>query len=176
MIRIVTTKRLALLDADTHAAFERARETSEAAHRAAEQHTNELNAATDRAERAESATAEVSELLAHALDELAAVEQDLLRRDIEIRRLRKELEGESLEGQWLTMLLHYGEPHTVYASYEEAKADTATHGVAAGTWVTGDERPPAEVKWRLEAFTYDAACNGFRRVVVPAQRSVGEAA
>ncbi|WP_328632787.1 hypothetical protein [Streptomyces sp. NBC_00356] len=175
MIRIVTRKRLALLEADTHAAFERARETSEAAHRAAEQHTNALNAATDRAERAESATAEVSELLAHALEGLAAVEQDLLRRDIEIRRLRKELEGESLEGRWLTMLLHYGEPHTVYASYEEAKADTATHGVN-GTWVTGDERPPAEVKWRLEAFTYDAACNGFRRVFVPAQRSVGEAA
>ncbi|WP_447038932.1 hypothetical protein [Streptomyces sp. DSM 118878] len=177
MIRIITAKRLALLEADTHAAFERARQTGQAAHEALARHTRELSAVTDRAEQAETATTEVGTLLSRAVEELSAAQQDLLLKDIEIRRLREELAGESMEGQTLTVLLRYGEPHTVYASREDALADTATHGVPAGTgWVPADERPPLVVPWRCEAFMYDAACNGFRRASVLAPAPVGEAA
>jgi hypothetical protein len=118
----------------------------------------------------------VGALLAHAVAELSAAQQEMLLRDIEIRRLRQELEGESMAGRTLTVLLHYGEPHTVYASREAAYADTATHGVIPGTWVPGDERPVGEVAWRCEAFIYNAASNGFRRAYVPTPGSVGEAA
>ncbi|MCX4827858.1 hypothetical protein OG746_03785 [Streptomyces sp. NBC_01016] len=176
MIRIVTAKRLARLEADTHAAFDRARQTSEAASAAVDRHTCEMQAATASIKRLEAESTEAGERLAHTVAELAAAEEDLRRREIEVQRLREELEAGPSEGDSLTVLLHYGEPHTVYASHAEAKADTATHGVTEGAWVTGDERMPAEVQWRLEAFTYDAAANGFRRVFVPAQRRVGEAA
>jgi hypothetical protein len=137
---------------------------------------SELSAATDRAERAEATTAEVGALLARAMEELSAAQQELLLRDIEIRRLRQELEGESLEGRSLTVLLHYGEPHTVYASREDAYADTATHGAAPDGWVPSGERPAAECKWRCEAFIYDAASNGFRRAHMPVPKPVEGAA
>ncbi|MFH8564989.1 hypothetical protein [Streptomyces sp. NPDC017988] len=176
MIRIVSAKRLALLEADTHAAFERARLTGDAAQEARGRHARELSAATERAERAETATTEVSALLSRAVEELSAAQQDLLLKDIEIRRLREELAGESMEGQTLTVLLRYGEPHTVYASREDAYADTATHGGTPGSWQPCDERPPAAFTWRCEAFIYDAACNGFRRASVLAPAPVGEAA
>ncbi|KUN34912.1 hypothetical protein AQJ30_28075 [Streptomyces longwoodensis] len=177
MIRIVTRARIAQLEHDARTTAGHARQTSGAANEAFGRHVRELYAAaTDRAERAEATTTEVGTLLAHAMAELSAAQQELLLRDIEIRRLRQELEGESMEGRTLTVLLHYGEPHTVYASREDAHADTATHGVPAGAWVPGDERPVGEVAWRCEAFIYDAASNGFRRAYVPAAGSVGEAA
>ncbi|WP_330469343.1 hypothetical protein OG547_35610 (plasmid) [Streptomyces longwoodensis] len=176
MIRIVTRARVAQLEHAVRSAAEHARQTSGAANEAFGRHVRDLYAATERAERAEATTTEVGTLLAHAMAELSAAQQELLLRDIEIRRLRQELEGESMEGRTLTVLLHYGEPHTVYASREDAYADTATHGVAPGTWVPGDERPVGEVAWRCEAFIYDAASNGFRRAYVPAPSSFGEAA
>ncbi|WP_327662735.1 MULTISPECIES: hypothetical protein [unclassified Streptomyces] len=176
MIRIVTAKRLARLEADTHAAFERARQTSEAASAAVDRHACEMQAATASNKLLETESTRAAERLAHTVAELAAAEEDLRRRETEVQRLREELEAGPSEGDSLTVLLHYGEPHTVYASRAEAKSDTLTHGLAEGDWVTGDERPASEIRWRLEAFTYDLASNGFRRVFVPMQRRVGEAA
>ncbi|MFF5984979.1 hypothetical protein ACFY78_39710 [Streptomyces olindensis] len=177
MIRIVTQARIAQLEHDARAAYEHARQTSGSANEAFGRHVRELYAITDRAERAEATTAEVGALLARAMEELSAAQQELLLKDVEIRRLRAELEGESVEGRTLTVLLHYGEPHTVYASREDAYADTATHGVAPdAVWVPSGERPAAECEWRCEAFIYDAASNGFRRAHMPVPKPVGEAA
>ncbi|MFH8566651.1 hypothetical protein [Streptomyces sp. NPDC017988] len=172
MIRIVTRKRLALLEADRHAAFERAREVAEHAARQA----RELSSLTERAERAEAATDEVGALLAQAVKEAGAAEQRVLLAQMELRRLREEFAAEPQEGQTITVLLHHGEPHTVYASREDAYADTATHGGTPGSWQPCDERSPAAFTWRCEAFIYDAACNGFRRPSVLAPAPVGEAA
>jgi hypothetical protein len=176
VIRIVTRARLAQLEADARAASEQAREVSGAVNETFGRHVRELYAATDRAERAEATTTEVGQLLARALEELSAAQQELLLKGIEIRRLRAELEGESMEGRTLTVLLHYGEPHTVYASREDALADTATHGACPDGWVPSGERPAAECQWRCEAFIYSAASNGFRRAHLPAPKPVGEAA
>ncbi|MFC9132877.1 hypothetical protein ACFT4A_39405 [Streptomyces sp. NPDC057099] len=177
MIRIVTTGHLRRVEQEAEQARTRAQDVQAQADTAWGRHVRELFAVTDRAERAEATTAEVGELLSGAMAELSAAQQELLLKDIEIRRLRQELEGESLEGRTLTVLLHYGEPHTVYASREDAYADTATHGVAPdAVWVPSGERPAAECEWRCEAFIYDAASNGFRRAYVPVPKRVGEAA
>ncbi|MEU0390004.1 hypothetical protein [Streptomyces chartreusis] len=177
MIRIVTQARVERLEREARAACEHARQTSGAANEAFGRHVRELYAATDRAERAEASASEVGKILAGAMEELCAAQQELLLKDVEIRRLRAELEGESLEGRTLTVLLHYGEPHTVYASREDAYADTATHGAAPdAVWVPSGERPAAECKWRCEAFIYNADSNGFRRAHMPAPKPVGEAA
>ncbi|MEU2538909.1 hypothetical protein [Streptomyces iakyrus] len=177
MIRIVTQASIEQLEHDFRSACELARQTSGAANEEFGRHVRELYAATDRAERAEATTTEAGKLLAHAMDELSAAQQELLLKDIEIRRLRAELESESMEGRTLTVLLHYGEPHTIYASREDACADTATHGVPAGTpWVPSGERSASASKWRCEAFIYNAASNGFRRAHMPVPKPVGEAA
>ncbi|WP_055566990.1 hypothetical protein [Streptomyces atriruber] len=176
MIRIVTQARVEQLVRGEAAADERARQVTAAANEAFGRHVRELYAVTDRAERAEVTTAEVGEILAHALDELAVAQEELLLRRIEIRRLREELDREPLEGQTLTVLLHYGEPHTIYRSREEAKGDTATHGLTADRWAPCDERRACEVEWRVEAFIYDAISNGFRRAFAPAPEPVGGAA
>lgn len=176
MIRIVTAARLERLQVDTSAAREHARQTSAAANEAFGRHVRELYAATGRAERAEATATAVGVLLAHAIAELSVAQQELLLKDIEIQRLRKELEGESLEGRTLTVLVHYGEPHTIYASREEAHADTATHGVPADGWVPARERPASASEWRCEAFIYDAASNGFRRAFMPVPKPVEGAA
>ncbi|MFJ7337031.1 hypothetical protein ACIQUU_27765 [Streptomyces sp. NPDC101116] len=171
MIRIVTAGRLRWLEREAEQAGVRAREVQSQADAAWRRHVRELFAVTGRAERAEAATAEVGAILAGAMSELSAAQQELLLKDIEIRRLRQELEGRTL-----TVLLHYGEPHTIYASREDAYADTATHGADPGAWVPSGERPAAECKWRCEAFTYNAASNGFRRAYMPEPKPVGEAA
>ncbi|WP_030955869.1 hypothetical protein [Streptomyces sp. NRRL S-481] len=172
MIRVVTRARITQLEDCAHAASEQAREASEELGR----HVRELHASTDRAERAEAAASEVGGMLSRAMEELSAAQQELLLRNIEIRRLREELEGESLEGRTLTVLLHYGEPHTIYASREDAYADTATHGAAPDTvWVPSGERPAIECQWRCEAFVYNAASNGFRRAYMPNPKPVEEA-
>lgn len=177
MIRIVAAARLDRLDADASAAREHARQTSGVANEAFGRHVRELYAATDRAERAETTTAEVGEILARAMEELSAAQRELLLKDIEIRRLRQELEGESLEGRTLTVLLHYGEPHTVYASREDAHADTATHGMPADhVWKRCGERPAAEFEWRCEAFIYNAESNGFRRAQMSVPKPIEGAA
>jgi hypothetical protein len=176
MIRIVTAGRLHQLEQDAQQARSWAREVQEQADAALGRHVRELSAAADRAERAEAATVEVGAILSRALEELSAAQQELLLKDIEIRRLRAELEGESLEGRSLTVLLHYGEPHTVYASREDAYADTATHGADPAGWVPSGERPAAECKWRCEAFIYNAASNGFRRAYPPVPKLIEGAA
>ncbi|MFI9825487.1 hypothetical protein ACIHFC_34365 [Streptomyces sp. NPDC052013] len=173
-MRIVTAGRLRRLKQDAEQARSRARKVQEQANAAWSRHVRELYAVTDRAERAEATTSEVAEILARAMEELSAAQQELLLKDIEIRRLREELEGEPLEGRTLTVLLHYGEPHTIYASREDAYADTATHGGPPdGVWRPCDERPAAEFKWRCEAFIYDAGSNGFRRAFMPAPEPIG---
>jgi hypothetical protein len=177
VIRIVTRARLARLKDAARTASEQARLTSADANEVFGRHVRELFAVTDRAERAEAATTEVGDLLARAVEELSVAQQELLLKDIEIRRMREDLSRGPREGETLTVLLHYGEPHTIYASREDAYADTATHSVPANAkWVPVRERPPAASKWCLEAFIYDAACNGFRRAYMPAPKSVGEAA
>jgi hypothetical protein len=177
MIRIVTRARIARLENEARAAVEQARQISGAANEAFGRHVRELSAATDRAERAEATTTEVGALLARAMEELSAAQQELLLRDIEIRKLRQEREGASLEGRTLTVLLHYGEPHTIYATREEAHADTATHGMAADhVWKPCDERPASAFKWRCETFIYNAASNGFRRAEMSVPKPVEGAA
>ncbi|GLW45148.1 hypothetical protein Stsp02_08100 [Streptomyces sp. NBRC 14336] len=176
MIRIVTRARLAQLEDDARTANEQARQTSVAADAAFGRHVRELYAVTDRAERAEVATTEVGVLLARAVEELSAAHQELLLKDIEIRRLREDLSRGPREGETLTVLLHYGEPHTVYASREDAYADTATHGADPDGWVPSGERPASASMWRCEAFIYNAASNGFRRAYMPDSKPIGEAA
>lgn len=177
MIQIVTAARLERLEADAREARDHARQASGAANEAFGQHVRELYAATDRAERAEATTTEVGVILSLAMKELSAAQQELLLKDIEIRRLREELAGTSMEGQTLTVLLHYGEPHTIYASREDAHADTGTHGMPADhVWKPCGEHPAAEFKWRCETFIYNAASNGFRRAYVPAPKPVEGAA
>lgn len=162
MIRLITRTRLTRLQADARAADEHARQTSA-----------ELHAATDRAERAEATTDEVGVILARAMEELSAAQQELLLKDIEIRRLRQ---AGSMEGRTLTVLLHHGEPHTIYACRADAHADTATHGVPADGWRPAGEHPPAASEWRCEPFIYHPAANGFRRAYAPAARPVEGAA
>ncbi|MFB8271010.1 hypothetical protein ACFC96_30980 [Streptomyces sp. NPDC055955] len=171
MIRIVTTPRLESLECASRTARDQVREVAGSANEAFGEHIRELYALTDRAERAEATTSEVAAILKRAMEELAAAQKELLLTDIEIRRLRQELESERLEGRTLTVLLHHGEPHTVYRYREDAYADTATHGVDA--WGPASERPAADVQWRCEAFIYDAASNGFRRAFMPAPEPIG---
>jgi hypothetical protein len=171
VIRIVTTARITRLEQEAHTAKEHARQASVSASEESSRHARELHAASDRAEQAEAATAEVGAILGRAMEELSTAQQELLLKDIEIRRLRQELKGDSLEGRTLTVLLHHGEPHTIYASLRDAHADTATHGGAPNTvWAPCGERPATEFTWRCEAFIYDAASNGFRRAYMPAPR------
>ncbi|MFD4538290.1 hypothetical protein [Streptomyces bauhiniae] len=152
MIRIVTRSRLAQLEEDA-------------------------GAAADRAERAEAASSEVGALLTQAMRELSAAQQDLLLKDIEIRQLREEQRRGPVEGETLTVLLHHGEPHTIYASRADAHADTPTHGMPADhVWKPCVERPAAAFTWRCEAFIYNPASNGFRRLHMPAPKTLGGAA
>ncbi|MFD4653816.1 hypothetical protein [Streptomyces sp. NPDC058441] len=91
MIRIVNTLRLEHLVSNAREAREHARETTADANEAFGQHVRELYAATDRAERAEAVTNEVGAILSRAMKELSAAQQELLLKDIELRRLREEL-------------------------------------------------------------------------------------
>ncbi|MFJ6684675.1 hypothetical protein [Streptomyces werraensis] len=177
MIRIVTAGRMARLEQEADHARDCAREVQAQADAAWGSHVRELYAVTDRAERAEATTSEVGVLLSGALAELSDAQQELLRKDIEIRRLREVLDSGVLVGRSLTVLMHYGEPHTVYATREHALADTATHGVPAGTaWVPCDERPASASTWCIAAFIYDAECKGYRRAFMPSPEPVGGAA
>ncbi|MER5379091.1 hypothetical protein ABT040_02265 [Streptomyces sp. NPDC002688] len=174
MIRIVTGSRLERLEADATAAREQARQASAAAGEQFGDHVRELFAVTGRAEHAEAAASEVGMLLSAALEELAAAQEELLLNGIAIRRLREELAEARRVGRELTLLMHYGQPHTIYRSREDALADTATHGVpASGRWVPSDERPAAEVTWRIEAFVQEGSTSGFRRAFQPAPEPVG---
>ncbi|MEU5140741.1 hypothetical protein [Streptomyces sp. NPDC021139] len=177
MIRIVTRARLARLEDAASPASEQARQISGAANEAFGRHVRELWNVTDRAERAEATTTEVGVLLSGALAELSDAQQEMLRKDIEIRRLREELSRGPREGEAVTVLMHHGEPHAVYASREAAHADTATHGYPADhVWTPCDERPAAAFTWRCEAFTYNPASRGFHRAHVSVPRVLDGAA
>ncbi|MCT9090467.1 hypothetical protein N4G70_16565 [Streptomyces sp. ASQP_92] len=168
MIRIVTRKRLALLEADTHAAFERARLAKADAAAASDRHALELSEATDRSERAETTGQELGVLLIEAVRESAAAQEQLLLLSRELRCARAELVQGPKSGDTLTVLLHFGEPHTVYRTLRDAHADTATHGASPdAVWKPCGERPASAFRWRCEAFVYDAASNGFRRAFPP---------
>ncbi|MFB7163147.1 hypothetical protein [Streptomyces sp. NPDC056242] len=91
MIRIVSTLRLEHLVPVARAARERARQSTADANEAFGRHVRELWAVTDRAERAEATTDEVGAILSRAMKELSAAQQELLLKDIELRRLREEL-------------------------------------------------------------------------------------
>jgi hypothetical protein len=177
VIRVVTACRLRRLEKEAERAHDRGRDMQAQANAAWGRHVRELYALTDRVERAEATTSEVGVLLAGAVAELSSAQQELLRKDIEMRRLREVLEGGTFVGRSLTVLMHYGEPHTVYASREDAYADTATRGVPADTpWVPAGERPASASVWCIAVFIYDADCRGFRRASVPAPEPVGGAA
>ncbi|MFE0785120.1 hypothetical protein ACFW4T_00170 [Streptomyces mutabilis] len=177
MIRIVTRGRLARLEDDAHIASGQVRQISGAANEAFGRHVRELWNVTDRAERAEATTAEVGVLLSGALAELSDAQQEMLRKDIEIRRLREELSRGPREAETVTVLMHHGEPHAVYASRDDAHADTATHGYPADhVWRPCDERPAAAFTWRCEAFTYNPASRGFHRAHVSVPRVLDGAA
>ncbi|MFE1026810.1 hypothetical protein ACFW5I_19935 [Streptomyces sp. NPDC058818] len=177
MIRIVTRARLARLEDAARTATEQARQTDVAANEAFGRHVRKLYAVTDRAERAEATTTEVGALLSHAVEELSAAQQELLLKDIKIRRLREELSRGPVEGETLTVLMHHGEPHAVYASRDDAHADTATHGFPADhVWKPCGERPAWLSTWRCEAFIYNAASNGFHRAYPPVPKTLGGAA
>ncbi|MFI1838209.1 hypothetical protein [Streptomyces olivaceoviridis] len=177
MIRIVTAGRLRRLEQDAEWARDHARKVQGQADATWARHVRELHAVTDRAERAEKATSEVGVILAQAVKELSVAQQELLLKDIEIRRLQQEQTARPAAGQTVTVLLRHGEPHTVYRCREDAYADTATHGVPAGTrWLPADEHPTGVHTWRLEAFIYDPASKGFRRAHIPLAKRLGEAA
>ncbi|MFF1259786.1 hypothetical protein ACFVZT_23550 [Streptomyces sp. NPDC058321] len=177
MIRIVSAPRLEHLESDAAEARECVRQVTAGANEAFGRHVRELYVTTDRAERAEATTDAVGAILKRAMQELAAAQQELLLKDIEIRRLREELESEPTAGEALTVLLHYGEPHAIYASREDAHADVAVHGRPADhVWGPRGERSARECEWSCEAFIYDAASNGFRRVFMPSPEPVGGAA
>ncbi|HET8762178.1 MAG TPA: hypothetical protein VFM12_02120 [Gemmatimonadales bacterium] len=176
MIRIVTHARIERLEHDARAAREHARQANGAANEAFGEHVRKLYAVTDRAERAESAGAVAGAILAGAVKELSAAQQELLLKDIEIRRLREELEEARQAGRSLFLLMHHGEPHTIYGSRADAYADTATHGAPADGWVPSDERPASEVTWRIEVFIQEGSASGFRRAFQPAPEPVGGAA
>ncbi|MFG2453231.1 hypothetical protein ACGFSG_28030 [Streptomyces sp. NPDC048512] len=172
MIRIVTRKRLALLEADTHAATERARQADDARGRL----EAELAGAIDREEGAEATTDELGALLAHAVKQAGAAEQEILLHEIELRRVRRELAEAREAGRSVFVLLHYGTPRMIYRSVQDAYADTATHGVPADrSWVPGS-RFWFDAEWCLAAFTYDAGARGFRGALTPTAVGVGGAA
>ncbi|MGM0350868.1 hypothetical protein [Streptomyces sp. Adlamb9] len=138
------------------------------------EHVVELQVAL---ERAEATTDEVGVLLSGAMKELSVSRQELLLKDIEVRRLREELRGEPVEGWSLTLLLHHGEPHTIYASREDAHADTATHGLPTDhVWKPCDDRPASAFTWRCEAFIYNSFSNSFRRFPMPVPKQIEGAA
>ncbi|MGW5502373.1 hypothetical protein [Streptomyces rochei] len=177
MIRIVTRARLAQMEDDARTATEQARQTSMAANEAFGRHVRELFAVTDRAERAEAVTDEVRAMFARAIEELSEAQQELLLKDIEIRRLREELQRGPVAGDTLTVLMHHGEPHAVYASRDDAHADTATHGYPPDhVWKPCGEHPAWAFKWRCEAFVYNPASNGFHRENRFVSRVLGGAA
>ncbi|MFJ8826112.1 hypothetical protein ACIREE_30625 [Streptomyces sp. NPDC102467] len=172
MIRIVTTKRLALLEADRRVAVERARQATEHAARQA----HELSALADRAERAEATAEEVGALLVHAVQQAGAAEQGLLLDQIELRRLREDLAAAREPGRAVFLLMHYGTPRMVYRSREDAVADTATHGIAADrVWGPGSQFW-FDAEWVLAAFTYDTSSGGFRGSLTPTAVGLGGAA
>ncbi|MDI3389650.1 hypothetical protein QIS99_26185 [Streptomyces sp. B-S-A8] len=175
MIRIVTKKRLALLESDTAAAFERARLATEAAKTASGRHADELSTATGRAERAEATAQEGGVLLSHAVQELSTAQQDLLLKHIELERLRDELAEAREPAREVFVLMHYGIPCMVYGSCEDAYADTPTHGAPADRWGPA-QRFWADAEWFLATFTYDVASRGFRGALTPVAQPVGGAA
>jgi hypothetical protein len=91
VIRIVSTLRLAHRESAAREARACARQATADVNEAFGRHVRELYAVTDRAERAEATADEVGAILSRAMKELSAAQQELLLKDIELRRLRQEV-------------------------------------------------------------------------------------
>lgn len=166
MIRIVTAGRLRRLAQDTEQARTRAREVQGQADAAWGRHVREVWELTARAETAESDAAILRDHVAEfetAL-ERAAVDASALRE--RVRLLDAELAQARLVGRSLVLLLHWGEPHSIHASREDAYDYAATQGAPVHGWTTTDERPHTAVAWRAISFTRDEAVMGLRNVTV----------
>lgn len=167
MIRIVTAGRLRRLREDAAQARARAREVQEQADAAWARHVREVWELTSRVESEASDAAILREDCFRLHDAFKDLEIVLGERAERIRLLGEELEAARLAGRSLVLLLHWGEPHSIHRSHEDAYAYAATQGAPVHGWVAGDERPAAEVTWRAIPFTRDEAVMGFRDASVP---------
>ncbi|MGW3493369.1 hypothetical protein [Streptomyces sp. NPDC001020] len=162
MIRIVTAARLRRRREAIEQAHTRAREVQEQADAALSRHLKQVWELTARAERAERSAS-----MADWGKELA---------EAAAKVLREELEAAQQAGRTLFLLLHYGEPHSIHGSREDAYAYADTQGTPVHRWVTGVHRPAAELPWVLIPFTQDEAVKGFRSVMVRSPEPMGGAA
>ncbi|MEU7051277.1 hypothetical protein [Streptomyces eurythermus] len=168
MIRIVTAGRLRRLEQTAGQARTRAREVQGQADAAWVRHLRVVRELTDRAESGESDAAILRELVAEFEAALRKAESaaEVLRE--RVRLLEAELEDARRVGRSLVLLLHWGEPHSIHRSAQDAYAYAATRGVPVNTWGPSSDRPASEVKWRLVPFTQDETVKGLRSVAVPA--------
>ncbi|MEV5437223.1 hypothetical protein AB0K80_14580 [Streptomyces sp. NPDC052682] len=188
MIRFVTAGRLRRLEQEAEQARACAREVQGQAGAAWGRHVREVWDLTARAETAESdagilrdhvlefeAALKKAEARAEMLREYADRQEAVLERtDADATVLRERvrlLEAELAEarqvGRSLVLLLHWGQPHSIHRSHEDAYAYVATRGVPVHAWAPSDERPAAQVLWRLVTFTRDEAVKGFRDASAP---------
>ncbi|MFG2130668.1 hypothetical protein ACGFNV_23020 [Streptomyces sp. NPDC048751] len=168
MIRIVTAGRLRRLTEDAERARDRAREVQGQADAAWARHVREVWELTARAESEQTDAAILREDCFRLHDALTAMESDLGEREERIRLLGAELEAARLEGRSLVLLLHWGEPHSIHRSHDDAYAYAAQHGAPLGTWGPVRERPFTHVRWVSVPFVREQAVKGFRSVVARA--------
>ncbi|WP_109006082.1 hypothetical protein [Streptomyces rishiriensis] len=167
MICIVTAGHLRRMSEAAARARARAREVQGLADAAWARHVREVWELTARAESEKTDAAILREDCFRLRDALTAMETALGERAERIRVLGEELEAARLAGRSLVLLLHWGEPHSIHSSHEDAYAYAATKGVPVHAWKAGDERPASQVLWRLLTFTRDEAVKGFRDASMP---------
>ncbi|MFG2131503.1 hypothetical protein ACGFNV_27300 [Streptomyces sp. NPDC048751] len=167
MIRIVTAGRLRRLTEAADQARARTREVQGQADAAWVRHVREVWELISRAESEQTDATLLREDCFRLLDALNDLEIVLGEREERIRLLGEELEAAQLEGRSLVLLLHWGEPHSIHRSHEDAYTYAAAKGVPVHAWQAGDERPASQVLWRLVTFTRDEAVKGFRDASVP---------
>ncbi|MFD5582227.1 hypothetical protein ACFWII_00255 [Streptomyces sp. NPDC127063] len=165
MIRIVTAGRVRRLEQDAEQARTRAREIQGQADAAWRRHVREVWELTARAESAES-DAGILRKQTYRLE--AASER--------VRLLEGELEAAKRSGRSLVLLLHWGEPHSIHRSREDAFAYAATQGAPVHGWTPSDERVHAEATWQTIAFTADETVMGFRPALASGPEPMGGAA
>ncbi|WP_432014967.1 hypothetical protein [Streptomyces cucumeris] len=161
MIRFVTSRRLRALSAQCEQAQARARDVQERADQAYSGYIRSLYGVTARAEEAEGDAAILREQVAElsAAGDDAAAELTAYAERVTV--LAKELEAARLEGRSVWLLLHFGEPHSIYSTAKAAMDYTATLGARREGWVSGDDRPAHEVSWRLLALTKEEGRDAF---------------
>ncbi|MER5716128.1 hypothetical protein [Streptomyces sp. NPDC002132] len=166
MIRIVTAGGLRRLREDAEQARARAREVQGQADAAFRGHVRTVWELTSRAEAAESDAGILREHVAEMEAALKRARADVAERAEHVGRLLGELLAARREDCSLVLLLHYGEPHSIHTDACAARAYVATRGVPVHAWGPGDERPAAQVLWRILPFTRDETVKGFRSVDV----------